>query len=70
MIATRNLRRARVLIVGCGDVGMRALPLLHARAAAPRVVALTHHPERAGELRAALVERPAAGLDDGKPINF
>ncbi|SAK50938.1 NAD-dependent epimerase/dehydratase [Caballeronia hypogeia] len=53
MIATRKLRRARVLIVGCGDVGMRALPLLQARAAAPRVIALTHHPARAGELRAA-----------------
>ncbi|KMZ12933.1 Nucleoside-diphosphate-sugar epimerase [Candidatus Burkholderia humilis] len=53
MISTRILRRARVLIVGCGDVGMRALPLLKARAAKPRVIALTHHPERAGELRAA-----------------
>ncbi|KND55755.1 Nucleoside-diphosphate-sugar epimerase [Candidatus Paraburkholderia kirkii] len=53
MIATRSLRRARVLIVGCGDVGMRALPLFQARAAAPRVIALTHHPERADELRAA-----------------
>ncbi len=53
MIATRTLRRSRVLVVGCGDVGMRALPLLQNRAAAPRVIALTHHPERAGELRAA-----------------
>ncbi|WP_061145580.1 NAD-dependent epimerase/dehydratase family protein [Caballeronia arvi] len=53
MIATRILRRARVLIVGCGDVGMRALPLFQARAAAPRVIALTHHPERASALRAA-----------------
>jgi nucleoside-diphosphate-sugar epimerase len=61
MIATRTLRRARVLIVGCGDVGMRTLPLLQSRApsrvqsrqSGPRVMALTHHPERAGELRAA-----------------
>jgi nucleoside-diphosphate-sugar epimerase len=53
MIATRTLRRARVLIVGCGDVGMRTLPLLQSRAAKPRVVALTHRPERANELRAA-----------------
>lgn len=53
MIATRKLRRARVLIVGCGDVGLRTLPLFQARAAAPRVIALTHHPERAAELRAA-----------------
>ncbi|MFM0321564.1 NAD-dependent epimerase/dehydratase family protein [Caballeronia glebae] len=63
MIATRNLRRARILIVGCGDVGMRALPLLHARAAAPRVVALTHHPERAGELRAAGATPISGDLD-------
>ncbi|WP_213227395.1 NAD-dependent epimerase/dehydratase family protein [Caballeronia sp. NK8] len=63
MIATRNLRRARVLIVGCGDVGMRALPLLHARAAAPRVIALTHHPERAGELRAAGATPVSGDLD-------
>ncbi|MDR5736463.1 MULTISPECIES: NAD-dependent epimerase/dehydratase family protein [unclassified Caballeronia] len=53
MIATRILRRPRVLIVGCGDVGLRTLPLFHARAAGPRVIALTHHPERAAELRAA-----------------
>jgi nucleoside-diphosphate-sugar epimerase len=53
MIATRILRRPRVLIVGCGDVGLRALPLIRTRAAMPRVIALTHHPERAGELRAA-----------------
>ncbi|GJH23580.1 NAD-dependent epimerase/dehydratase family protein [Caballeronia novacaledonica] len=63
MIATRNLRRARVLIVGCGDVGMRALPLLHARAGAPRVVALTHHPERAGELRATGATPISGDLD-------
>ncbi|KMY86362.1 Nucleoside-diphosphate-sugar epimerase [Candidatus Paraburkholderia calva] len=53
MIATRTLRRARVLIVGCGDVGMRALPLVQSHAAKPRVIALTHHPERADELRTA-----------------
>ncbi|MDR5742153.1 NAD-dependent epimerase/dehydratase family protein [Caballeronia sp. LZ029] len=63
MIATRNLRRARVLIVGCGDVGMRALPLLHARAGAPRVIALTHHPERGGELRAAGATPISGDLD-------
>ncbi|KXU93810.1 NAD(P)-dependent oxidoreductase [Caballeronia megalochromosomata] len=63
MIATRNLRRARVLIVGCGDVGMRALPLLHARAGAPRVIALTHRPERAGELRAAGATPISGDLD-------
>ncbi|MDR5853817.1 NAD-dependent epimerase/dehydratase family protein [Caballeronia sp. LZ062] len=63
MIATRILRRPRVLIVGCGDVGLRALPLLRSRAAAPRVIALTHHPERAAELRAAGALPIAGDLD-------
>ncbi|NIF65889.1 hypothetical protein F3J11_24915 [Burkholderia sp. Cy-647] len=34
MIATRILRRSRVLIVGCGDVGMRCVEQLRARARA------------------------------------
>ncbi|SAK41995.1 NAD-dependent epimerase/dehydratase [Caballeronia pedi] len=42
---------------------MRALPLLHARAGAPRVIALTHHPERAGELRAAGATPVSGDLD-------
>jgi nucleoside-diphosphate-sugar epimerase len=63
MIATRTLRRARVLIVGCGDVGMRALPLFHAQAATSRVIALTHRPERAGELRAAGATPLSGDLD-------
>ena len=50
MKATRNLRRPRVLIVGCGDVGMRCVPLLWPRA---HVFALTSHAERSAELRAA-----------------
>jgi nucleoside-diphosphate-sugar epimerase len=53
MIATRKLRRARVLIAGCGDVGLRCAPLLAQRAAAPRVIALSSQPARAAELRAA-----------------
>jgi nucleoside-diphosphate-sugar epimerase len=40
----------RLLIVGCGDVGMRLLPLLRARF---RVFALTSDPARRAELRAA-----------------
>ncbi|WP_244848058.1 NAD-dependent epimerase/dehydratase family protein [Caballeronia sp. SL2Y3] len=63
MIATRTLRRPRVLIVGCGDVGLRALPLLRSRAASPRVIALTHHAERAAELRAAGALPIAGDLD-------
>ncbi len=52
MKATRILRRPRVLIVGCGDVGLRCARQLLARAAPPRVIALTTRAERAGQLRA------------------
>jgi nucleoside-diphosphate-sugar epimerase len=45
-----RLRRPRLLIVGCGDVGLRVLRLLHPRW---RVVALTSTPARAPLLRAA-----------------
>lgn len=64
MIATRILRRARVLIVGCGDVGLRAVPLFKTRAAAPRVIALTSHRERVAELRAAGTTPICGDLDD------
>jgi dTDP-4-dehydrorhamnose reductase len=50
MIATRTLRRARILIVGCGDVGLRCVALLRPRA---RVFALTSQPARAALLREA-----------------
>ncbi|NIE67657.1 NAD-dependent epimerase/dehydratase family protein [Burkholderia sp. Ax-1719] len=53
MIATRTLRRARILIVGCGDVGLRCVAQLQARRARPRVFALTRRPERVDLLRAA-----------------
>ena len=52
--ATR-LRRPTLLIVGCGDVGLRVLPLLRPRW---RVLALTSSPER----RALLRERGAVPL--------
>jgi nucleoside-diphosphate-sugar epimerase len=52
MNATRILRRPRVLIVGCGDVGLRCAHALLARAAPPRVIALTTRAERAAQLRA------------------
>ncbi len=53
MIATRILRRSRVLIVGCGDVGMRCVEQLRARRKNLRIVALTSQPARRAELRAA-----------------
>jgi len=60
MKATRNLRRPRVLIVGCGDVGMRCVQQLQGRA---RLYALTHHAERCDALRAAGVTPIVGDLD-------
>ena len=50
----------RLLIVGCGDVGMRLLPLLRGRC---RVFALTSQRERCAELRAAGAIPIVADLD-------
>jgi len=52
--------RPRLLILGCGDVGMRLLPLLRARY---RVFAVTTQPERLDELRAAGAIPLLADLD-------
>jgi nucleoside-diphosphate-sugar epimerase len=60
MKATRNLRRPRVLIVGCGDVGMRCAELLRPRA---HLFALTTQPARCAELRAAGVTPIVGDLD-------
>lgn len=51
-----QFRRPRVLIVGCGDIGLRAAQLLRppsgaVRGHGPRVLALTSNAQRAGELR-------------------
>lgn len=51
----------RLLILGCGDVGMRLLPQLAARF---RVFAVTSQPERCAELRAAGAVPIVADLDD------
>src|ERR1700760_124914 len=53
MNATRTLRRPRVLIVGCGDVGTRCVQQLRQLPNRARVFALTSHAERRAELRAA-----------------
>ena len=68
MIATRKLRRARVLIAGCGDVGLRCVPLLVQRAAAPRVVALSSQPARLAELRAAGTTPLIGDLDERRSL--
>jgi nucleoside-diphosphate-sugar epimerase len=55
-----GFRRPRLLIIGCGDVGMRLLPLVAARF---RVFALTSQPERCAQLRAAGAVPVVADLD-------
>lgn len=50
MDKNRQFNRPRLLVVGCGDVGMRLLPLVRQRF---RVFALTSNPERCAELRRA-----------------
>jgi nucleoside-diphosphate-sugar epimerase len=59
-LPTRRLKRPRLLIFGCGDVGMRLLPLLAGRY---RVLAVTSNPERCAELRAAGAVPIVADLD-------
>jgi nucleoside-diphosphate-sugar epimerase len=55
-----KLSRPRLLILGCGDVGMRLLPLLRSRF---RVFAVTSDPQRCAELRAAGAVPIVADLD-------
>ncbi len=71
-----RFRRPRLLIVGCGDVGMRVLGLLRGKAMAPesgvalaasprvRVLALTSSPERVTALRSAGAAPLVGDLDD------
>lgn len=54
-------RRPTLLVVGCGDVGLRLLALLHPRW---RVVALTSSPARVPALRAAGAVPLVGDLDD------
>ena len=56
----RQFGRPRLLVIGCGDVGMRLLPLVCPRF---RVFALTSRPERCAELRAAGAVPLVADLD-------
>lgn len=56
-----RFRRERVLVVGCGDVGMRAASLLAGRV---RLLALTSSPQRCRALRAAGITPLVGNLDD------
>jgi nucleoside-diphosphate-sugar epimerase len=59
-----RFRRARLLIIGCGDVGQRVLQLLPVRTRAVQVLALTSTPHKAPMLR-ALGAQPLVGDLDG-----
>ena len=70
---SKKIGLPRVLIIGCGDVGMRILPLLGAQLqgnsslparAQFKVFALTSQPERCQELRNAGAIPVVANLDD------
>jgi nucleoside-diphosphate-sugar epimerase len=56
----KKLGKPRILIIGCGDIGMRLLPLLGKRF---RVFAVTSQASRCGELRAAGAIPLVADLD-------
>lgn len=60
MSLSTRFERPRLLVVGCGDVGMRLLPLLAGRF---RIFALTSQHERCAELRAAGAVPVVADLD-------
>ncbi len=58
-------RPSSLLIVGCGDVGLRVVRALGGRV---RVFALTSSPERCGALRAAGVRPVVGNLDDASSL--
>ena len=60
------MRRPTLLIVGCGDVGMRVLKLLLPRV---RVLALTSQQARVAPLRAAGAVPLVANLDDAASLD-
>ena len=59
-VSMNKIGKPRLLVIGCGDVGMRLLPLLSARF---RVYAVTSQPARHAELRAAGAVPLTADLD-------
>jgi nucleoside-diphosphate-sugar epimerase len=61
----RKLGRPRLLIIGCGDVGLRIVSRLAARF---RIVALTSSPDRVATLRAAGVVAVTGDLDRARSL--
>ncbi|TAK91263.1 MAG: SDR family oxidoreductase [Burkholderiaceae bacterium] len=64
----RLFRRQRLLIVGCGDVGMRILRGLQQSPRPPRIFALTRQPETRDALRAAGAVSLLADLDQPRTL--
>lgn len=60
-----RFRRERLLVVGCGDVGLRTVALARGRV---NLMALTSNPERLGELRARGVRPVLGNLDDPRSL--
>jgi nucleoside-diphosphate-sugar epimerase len=65
LLSTRRLRMPSLLIVGCGDVGLRVLKLLRGRC---RVLALTSSPSRRETLRVAGAIPLLGNLDDAATL--
>ena len=61
-------RKPTLLIVGCGDVGLRVLRELRHRGSPWRVLALTSTAERRAELRAAGAVPVLGNLDDAATL--
>ncbi|GAC1406929.1 MAG: NAD-binding protein [Burkholderiaceae bacterium] len=61
-----RLGKPRLLILGCGDVGMRLLPLVRDRY---RIFALTRQPDRCAALRAAGATPLIADLDHAATLD-
>lgn len=61
----KKIGKPRLLIIGCGDVGMRLLPLLREHF---RIFAVTSQPARCAELRAAGAVPVVADLDQSHTL--
>jgi nucleoside-diphosphate-sugar epimerase len=62
----RRFRQQRILIVGCGDVGLRVAARLPAHV---RIIALTSSPQRAPQLQALGIAPVVGDLDDGESLH-
>jgi len=65
MTTLKKIGRPRLLLLGCGDIGMRLLPLLRRQF---RVFAVTSNPQRCAELRAAGAVPLVANLDQAASL--